>query len=170
MPGGQRPVPKHSAHIGPEVVIHYQWHPLHGRRVRRFYSERRAGGVVVHIEVSPGVVTAVAAWMLDAATCSSMTLGEPRAALSALRDLQQLLRRHDGVSSCHDSASITGEKHREESIETACDVSASAIAIEDGTREPRVDAVERPRAVAGRRAPGRPVAARRRRNGEGAKR
>ena len=115
-------------------------------------------------------MTAVAAWMLDAAACSSMTLGEPRVALSALLDLEQLLKRHGDGSSCHDSGSIIGEKHREESIDTARDVSPSAIAVEDGTREPRAEAAERRRTVSSHRATGQPAAARRRRSGEGAKR
>ena len=28
MPGGSRRVPKHSAHIGQEVIVHYPWHPF----------------------------------------------------------------------------------------------------------------------------------------------
>ena len=42
------------------------------------YSERRAGGEVVHVEVAPGVVIVVAAWMLDPAACAGMALGAPR--------------------------------------------------------------------------------------------
>src|SRR4029453_17841626 len=55
----------HSAHIGQEVEVHYRWHALYGRRLRRQYVERRADGDVVHVEVAPGVVIVVAAWMLD---------------------------------------------------------------------------------------------------------
>ena len=55
----------HSAHVGQEVVVHYRWHPLYGRRVRRIQGERRASGEFVHVELAPGVVTIVAAWMLD---------------------------------------------------------------------------------------------------------
>ena len=40
------------------------------RRVRRPRSERRATGEVVHAEVEPGVVVAVAGWMFDAASCA----------------------------------------------------------------------------------------------------
>jgi hypothetical protein len=64
---------------------------LYGRRVRRQYSEQRATGEVVHVEVTPGNVIVVAAWMLDAAACAGMNLGDPRASIAALADLHQLL-------------------------------------------------------------------------------
>ena len=64
----------HSAHVGQEVEVHYRWHPLYGRRVRRHYVERRVGGEVVHVEVAPGVVMVVAAWMLDPVACAGMEL------------------------------------------------------------------------------------------------
>jgi hypothetical protein len=54
------------------------------RRLRRQYVERRAGGDVVHVEVTPGVVIVVAAWMLDPAACTGMSLGAPRVKLAAL--------------------------------------------------------------------------------------
>jgi len=65
----------HSAHVGQEVEVHYRWHALYGRRVRRQYVERRAGGEVVYVEVSPGNVLVVAAWMFDAAACAGMDWG-----------------------------------------------------------------------------------------------
>lgn len=64
---------------------------MHGRRLRRHYGERRAGGDVVHVEAAPGVVMVVAAWMLDAAACADMDVGPPRVAASALADLHRLL-------------------------------------------------------------------------------
>ena len=81
----------HSAHVGRDVVVHYRWHPLHGRHVRCYYSERRADRDVVHVEALPGVVTVVAAWMLDPVACTGMEIGIPRCALSALIDLHHLL-------------------------------------------------------------------------------
>jgi hypothetical protein len=81
----------HSAHIGQVVEVHYRWHALYGRRLRRQYGEHRATGDVVHVEVEPGVVLVLAAWMLDAAFCSVMELGEPRASVAALADLHHLL-------------------------------------------------------------------------------
>jgi hypothetical protein len=67
--------------------VHYRWHPLHGRQLRRHYGERRAEGDVVHVEVAPGIVIIVAAWMLDPAACVGMEVGLPRVAVSALADL-----------------------------------------------------------------------------------
>src|SRR5688572_19894706 len=69
----------HSAHVAQEVEVFYKWHALYGRRVKRQYSEQRATGEVVHVEVSPGVVIVVPAWMLNAASCTGMDLGPPRA-------------------------------------------------------------------------------------------
>jgi hypothetical protein len=40
----QEQSPGHSAHVGQEVEIHYRWHALYGRCVRRQYGEQRAGG------------------------------------------------------------------------------------------------------------------------------
>lgn len=81
----------HSAHIGDEVVIRYRWHPLHGRTLRRHYSEQRADGEVAHVEVAPGIATIVPAWMLNTVACSSMEMSEPRVTISALADLHHLL-------------------------------------------------------------------------------
>ena len=84
--------PVHSAHVGQEVEVHYRWHPLYGRRVRRHYSEQRAAGQVVFVEAVPGVVTAIAAWMLDPVACAGMaTVGAPRVTVSALLELHHLL-------------------------------------------------------------------------------
>ena len=77
------PSPAHSAHVGEEVEVHYRWHPLYGRRVRRQYSEQRADGQVVHVEAAPGVIIVLAAWMLDRAACADMVIGAPRAEVAA---------------------------------------------------------------------------------------
>jgi hypothetical protein len=55
----------YSARIGQEVEIHYRWHALYGRPVRRYYSEKRAEADVVVVEGEPGAAVVVAAWMLD---------------------------------------------------------------------------------------------------------
>src|SRR5947209_12652114 len=81
----------HSAHVRQEVEVRYRWHPLYGRRVRRQYSEQRVGGQFVHVETAPGVVTVVAAWMLDPVACAGMEIGAPRVAVTALIDLHRLL-------------------------------------------------------------------------------
>jgi hypothetical protein len=42
--------PRHSAHVGQELEIHYRWHPLYGRRVRYRDSEQRGpGGVAGYV-------------------------------------------------------------------------------------------------------------------------
>lgn len=41
---------EHSAHIGEEVEIHYRWHALYGRFVRRYYGEQRRGSDLVVVE------------------------------------------------------------------------------------------------------------------------
>ena len=79
----------HSAHIGQEVEVHYRWHALYGRCLRRQYVERRAGGDVVHVEVAPGVVIVMAGWVLDPAACAGMSLGALRVTLAGLAELHQ---------------------------------------------------------------------------------
>lgn len=54
--------------------------------MRRQFSEQRAAGEIVHVEVTPGIVIVLAAWMLSAAACEGMELGSPRASLAALGD------------------------------------------------------------------------------------
>src|SRR5689334_11680491 len=110
---GQSQSCSHSAHIGQEVEIHYRWHALYGRRVRRQYVERRAVGEVVHVEVAPGNVLVVAAWMLDAAACAGMELGMPRVTIAALAELRQLLIAHGFRRSSLDGSTIVQEKQRE---------------------------------------------------------
>ena len=106
--------PGHSAHIGHEVEVHYRWHAHYGRRVRRQYVERRAGGDVVHVEVAPGVVIVVAAWMLDLAACAGMSLGAPRVKLAALAELHQLLTERGFRRSFRDDPIIVQEQQHEE--------------------------------------------------------
>jgi hypothetical protein len=111
---GQWQTPGHSAHIGQEVEVHYRWHALYGRRLRRQYVERRAGGDVVHVEVTPGVVIVVAAWMLDRAACAGMSLGAPRVKLAALAELHQLLVERGFRRSSRDDPTIVQEEQHEE--------------------------------------------------------
>ena len=102
---GRQPKPEHYAHIGQEVVVHYKWHPLYGRSVKRFYTDQRAAGPIVHIERLGGIASVIPEWMLDASVCSAMTLGAPRAAAAALLDLHRLLVESGLRRSCHDSVS-----------------------------------------------------------------
>ena len=81
----------HSAHIGQECVVHYRWHAHFGQRLRVEGIEHRAGGSVASVEVQPGLIVKIAAWMLDPAACASMEIGAPRASLAALSALHDLL-------------------------------------------------------------------------------
>jgi hypothetical protein len=64
--------------------------------LRRQCGENRQSGAFVHVEVAPGVVIVVAAWMLDPVACAGQELGPPRVSLAALRELHDLLT--EGVS------------------------------------------------------------------------
>lgn len=161
------PVPVHSAHVGQEVEVFYRWHALYGRRLRRLYSECRATGELVHVEVGDGVVVTVAGWMLDAAACSAFTLGPPRASVKALAELHRLLVEHGCRRSLPGVHHTVGEASHEDEFESSSSASqvspggqpASALhdvrdagapgsdarAASDG------DASARRRAVAGRR-------------------
>jgi hypothetical protein len=72
-------------------VVRYRWHPLYGQRVRRIQSERRASGELVHVELSPGAVTILPAWKLDAVYCAGLKVGAPQVSLVALCSLRELL-------------------------------------------------------------------------------
>ena len=95
-----RPSPVHSAHVGQHAIVHYRWHALFGRRVRIERADNRKAGRFVHVEVLPGVVRVVAAWMLDAPACVGMEIGAPRVSLAALHDLDDLLKRRGMRRSC----------------------------------------------------------------------
>ena len=71
--------------------MHYRWHPLHGRSARRIQGERRASGVFVHVELTPGVVTIVPAWKVDPVYCAALKVGAPQVSLAALCELHELL-------------------------------------------------------------------------------
>src|SRR6516164_461059 len=64
---------------------------LHGQRVRRIQSERRASGALVHVELTPGAVTILQAWKLDAVYCAGLKVGAPQVSLTALCSLRELL-------------------------------------------------------------------------------
>jgi hypothetical protein len=137
------------------VLVRYRWHPLFGRRVRRHYSEHRASGEVVHVEAVPGVVTVVAAWMLDPVACAGMEIGAPRVTRAALVDLHHLLIAQGFRRSCAGDANVA-EEDRDETAETgAAAGSAPAEHVARFREAPRHDPA---RAQRGTRAPGPPVA------------
>ena len=109
MPSAPEQSRAHSAHIGQDVVIHYRWHPLYGRRAHRIQHERRASGEFVHVELAPGVVTILPAWKLDAAYCAGLTVGAPYVSLSALCALHELLVACESRLICADGNTATQE-------------------------------------------------------------
>ena len=121
------PSPVHSAHVGEEVEVHYRWHPLYGRRVRRQYSEQRADGRVVHVEAAPGVIIVLAAWMLDRAACADMVIGAPCAELAALVELHDLLIERGFRRSSLCDPRIVKEEQNEHIAEVGFDHGASCV-------------------------------------------
>ena len=91
------------------MEVHYRWHPLHGRRIRVHGSEQRSTGRIVYVEAAAGVVTVVAAWMLDPVACAGMAIGAPRVTLAALNDLHRLLIERGFRRSSRDDSSIVQE-------------------------------------------------------------
>ena len=120
------PSPDHSAHVGQIVKVHYRWHALHGREVRLESSECRRNGRFVYVEVSPGTVLMIAAWMLDAAACSAMEIGAPRVVVSALFELHQLLIDRDLRASFRGDSRIIHEEQNEEFAKSGSDVNRDA--------------------------------------------
>ncbi len=120
------PVPVHSAHVGQEVEVFYRWHALYGRRLRRVYSERRATGELVHVEVGHGVVVAVAGWMLGAAVCSAFTMGPPRVSVRALAELHRVLVEHGHRRSLPGVHHTVGEASHEDKFKSSSSASQAA--------------------------------------------
>jgi hypothetical protein len=101
----------HCAHIGQLATIHYRWHPLYGRSVRRILTERRTSGEVSHVELAPGNVIMVAAWKLDPITCASIKVGAPQVSLAALHNLHELLVTCESRLNSTDDNTVKEEVH-----------------------------------------------------------
>jgi hypothetical protein len=93
------------------ATIHYRWHPLYGRSVRRILTERRASGEFAHVELAPGNVTMIAAWKLDTVTCASIKVGIPQVSLAALRNLHELLVACESRLNSTDGKTVKEEAH-----------------------------------------------------------
>jgi hypothetical protein len=167
------PLPVHSAHIGQEVEVHYRWHPLYGHRVKVRDVEQRGGSRVVHIDAGCGTVKMIAGWMLDAAVCSSMKLGDPRVTVMALRNLHQLLVDRHLRGNSPDDSTIVREKRNGQAAKRRSSKSA-VVAIdtapdEHDVRRRRASGDERGTARKGNHPSGEPAdAGRRRRHAKGA--
>jgi hypothetical protein len=101
----------HSAHIGQDVVIHYRWHPLYGRSARRIQGEQRGSGEFVHVELTPGAVTILPGWKLDAVYCAGLKVGAPQVSLSALCALDELLIACESRLVSSNGSTVTQEAH-----------------------------------------------------------
>jgi hypothetical protein len=104
----------HSAHIGEEVEVHYRWHALYGRRVRRYYCEKRRGTDVVVVEGEPGKAIVIPAWMLNRRACAGLEIGEPQVSVLALVDLDRLLKNQGLRRVVSNDAGVIGEARNEE--------------------------------------------------------
>ena len=59
--------------------------------MRRIQSEQRASGELVHVELTPGIVTILPAWKLDPIYCAGLKVGAPQVSLAALCTVHELL-------------------------------------------------------------------------------
>ena len=138
-------------------MVHYRWHPLHGRRVRRIQSERRASGELVHVELTPGAVTILPAWKLDAVYCASLKVGAPQVSLAALRTLREVLIACESRLVSADGNTVTQEAH-DGIAGTACTKNAACseagVHAADGTTPAR--SRSRRRAISGHDTDGAP--------------
>ena len=103
----------HSAHIGQDCVVHYRWRALFGQRVRLECVEHRAGSSVASVEVQPGLIIKISAWMLDPASCAGMEIGARLASLATLAALHNLLVGQGFRRSSPDDRIVSGEKRDE---------------------------------------------------------
>jgi hypothetical protein len=132
----------HSAHIGQEVEVHYRWHPLYGQQVKVRDIEQRGGSQVVHIEAAAGVVKMIAGWMLDAAICSAIELGEPRGTVATLSELHRLLADRHLRANSPDDSNIVREKRSGQTVKGH----SSATVFARGNATPDVHEVRHRRA------------------------
>ncbi|MBV9916066.1 MAG: hypothetical protein JO153_06130, partial [Solirubrobacterales bacterium] len=144
--GAQRPSREsHSADQTERVTIHYPWHPLFGQSIEVLPRGRRSGTQLLSC-VGVEAISAVPAWMTDAASCVGMIAGPAQISIEALIELRTLI---DSLGRLGHGPSRPTEEENDEAQEQE---SASAAA---GARE-RVDLARRgltgrPRARGGSR-------------------
>jgi hypothetical protein len=116
----------------------------------------------------PGVVTAIAAWMLDPVVCAGMaTISAPSVSVLALLDLHHLLIERGFRRSSRDDPNIVQGEQHEESARTGA-AGAGPAPTEHGTRFGEASGDELLRAPGGARPVGRPVVGGRRGRDAGA--
>jgi hypothetical protein len=100
----------------------------------------------------------IAGWMLDAPTCSSMALGDPKVTVTALCNLHQLLIDRHLRGNCQDDSTIVREKRNGQGSKrrsSNCAVAAvDAISDKHGVRRHRASGDERGTAHKGDHATG----------------
>jgi len=133
--------------------------------VRQQYIEQRADGPIVHVEVAPGIVTVVPAWMLDPVACAGMEIGAPRVAASTLADLHRLLTERGFRRSSRDDSLIVQEIQNEGSTSIRPGLAHRTTSAEDGFRVHATPADESAGTRKDDHATGQPADAGRRRRG-----
>jgi hypothetical protein len=68
-------------------------------------------GEFVHVELTPGVVTILPAWKLDAAYCAGLRVGAPQVSLAALCALHELLVACESRLVSSDGSTVTQEAY-----------------------------------------------------------
>lgn len=105
--------------------------------------EYRADGPVARVEVHPGEIIRLPAWMLDPVACTGMAMGEPQASLTALVALHDLLAEQGLRRTSHGDLVVTEEERGEAVANTAGTIkrtptaehtarSAEAMRVEQG--------------------------------------
>jgi len=85
------PFTVHSAHVGDDLEVHYQWHPYFGRKVNVRRVDQRATGQSLRVRGPSGTVIVIAGWMVDPIVCARMISGPPQVNLTALSELKRLV-------------------------------------------------------------------------------
>lgn len=138
-------------------------------RFRHEGCEDRASGAIVRVEVKPGEIIQVAAWMLDRSSCAHMEMGEPRVSVSGLMELHRLLKDRGFRQTSTDGLTAIQEA-RHEAITTTVDITSAGPTTEHVARYAADAGSERRGTKRRRRQVGDPPDGRSRRCGEGGER
>ena len=99
---------RHTAHKTEIRIVHYRWHPWHGRPVRVRVGERYPGVLRCYFPGDDGYARFLPAWMLDDAACAAMRVAAAASvtpsALEALAQLLEETRTVDGATQLVETA------------------------------------------------------------------